>query len=211
MPRRGAYVTLDGPDGVGKSLQAQRLAQTTESYLTREPGGHINQIRGILLDPLIELTPEAEVLLFSADRNITLRRVIEPTLATGRSVVSDRSYVSTLAYQCYGRGLSLEFAKEATSLALGDKRADKIVILDAPYEVSIARLEKAGKVAAHDRFEMEGKHFHERVRNGFLELVRDIGERALLIDASGTEDEVMFQLFENCLHLLKDGVLEETA
>jgi dTMP kinase len=82
MLKRGAYVTLDGPDGVGKSNQAMRLAEETGSWLTREPGGHIAQIRDILLNPHIELTPEAEVLLFSADRHITLQRTILPSLGT---------------------------------------------------------------------------------------------------------------------------------
>lgn len=207
---RGAYVTLDGPDGVGKSNQAARLADVTGSQLTREPGGAISQIRTLLLDPSIELTPEAEVLLFSADRNISHQRIITPNLKAGRSVVSDRSCLSTLAYQCYGRALDLAYARAATDLAIGNVCADIAVILDAPYEVTQARVRDRNRgrdtAPQDDRFEAEDKKFKNRVRNGFLELARDLGGRAVLIDASGTKQETFDQIMQACGKLLVDGV-----
>ena len=210
MLRRGAYVTLDGPDGVGKSNQAARLADVTGSQLTREPGGYIEHIRRILLDPEIELTPEAEILLFSADRNISLKRTVMPNLVDGKSVVSDRSYLSTLAYQCYGRGLNIVDAQALTDFAVGDIRADKVLILDAPFEITQARVKERnkgnGSMPHNDRFEAEDRKFKNRVRNGFLELARDLGEKAILIDASGTKQETFNQIMQACGKLLVDGV-----
>ena len=198
MNRRGKLITIDGCDGAGKSTQAMRVAHQTNALLTREPGATQTgaEIRRIILQSNNEdLTPEARMLLFSADRNITRTRVIEPALATGSWVVSNRSYLSSVAYQGFGEGLSRDYIIKATNLALGSvtlRNADLAVILDIPYEVAQERLSQRGSPL--DNFERQGQGFHDRVRNGFRILADNLGSRALFIDASGTKDEVFEQI-----------------
>ena len=114
--------------------------------------------------------------------------------------------MSTLAYQCFGRGLDLGYAKAATNLALGDMRADKMIILDAPFEVTEARLSGRSRLTQGDRFEAEDEAFKTRVRNGFLEMAKDMGDRVVVIDATGTPDETAQQVFQTCGRLLIEGI-----
>lgn len=208
--RRGAYISFDGGEGTGKSTQV-RLFQGRHGDKVvgvREPGQSMagQRLRALLLDANIELTDMAELLLFNADRNLTYQQFIRPLTLKGRSVISDRSYLSTLAYQHYGRGLPRQQVDTASELALGGNRPDMHVIFDAPYEQAFARMAGEGKVTANDRFESEQREFHVKVRNGFWEIARDLGERAVLLDASGTIEETYQQLDETLGSLIEEGV-----
>ena len=206
--RRGAYVTFDGGEGVGKSTQVRRFGERLGIKVVREPGetpfGH--EVRRILLNPDLEATTESELFLFSADRHNTLQTVTLPHLRDGKSVLSDRSYLSTMAYQCYGGGLSLDYARQVTKLAIGTQLPDKQVIFDIDPAVAYERMHAAGKDTAGDRFESRDRAFHEKVRKGFLELAHELGSRALVIDASGTPDELHAELSTHLDTLLIEGV-----
>lgn len=206
--KMGAYVTIDGVDGTGKTTQAKLLAERTASLLIREPGATNagGRLRAIALDSSFELTPTSELLIFSADRNLTFETITKPSVLNGTSVVSDRSYLSTVAYQGYGRQLPLDKIWTATELALDQHRPDMHILLDIGYESAQERISHRDEDPVHDRFENEQRDFFERTRRGFHEMAKELGNRAILIDSSGTIEEVQEQIYANVGNLLEEGV-----
>lgn len=186
MSRRGVFVAFEGIDGSGKSTQAARVASARRAVLTREPGGTPlgATLRDWLMDPAVALTPNSEALLMLADRAHHVATVIEPALAAGTSVVTDRFAGSTLAYQGYGRGLDLDTLEAATSVAVGSCWPDLTIVLDVP--VAVARERRA---ASGDRFESSGDAFLGRVRDGFRALAAS-QPRWVLIDGAADERAV---------------------
>ena len=132
------------------------------------------------------MTPVTEALLMLSDRSHHVRSVIEPTLAGGRSVVSDRYFASTLAYQGYGRGVDLARLEAATELAIGGCVPDLTVLIDTPLDVANER--RAPDV--RDRFESADLEFHQRVREGYLAIAAKWESRWCVIDGSRSEDDV---------------------
>src|SRR5258708_150197 len=168
-----AFVTLEGMEGCGKSTQAQRLAARLgpDAGVTKEPGGTGigTAIRQILLDLGSHgLVPQAESLLYFADRAQHVAQVIRPGLAAGRLVVCDRYVESSLAYQGYGRGLSLDAIRHVAHLATGGLRPDLIILIDLPIEEGLLRV---GRRGGHDRMESQVPEFYERVWAGYHALV----------------------------------------
>jgi len=195
----GLFLTLEGLDGSGKSTQAKLLAAFLEGrglpvVLTREPGGGLPGVRDLLLRG--ELSPEAEYLLFSADRAEHVRRVILPGLEGGAWVVSDRYLDSSLAYQGFGRGLPLpwllEVAKEAT-LGLAPRLT---FLLDLPPEEALRRVKDP------DRLEREGLAFFQRVREGYLFLAQEEPHRFVVLDATESVEAVAQRIQAHLLPLL---------
>lgn len=179
----GRYIALEGAEGCGKSTHASRLAVTLGAVLTRETGGTAigHQIRAILHDTSISnLSHRAEALLAAADRAQHIDEVVAPALAAGKHVVSDRSVYSTLAYQGYGRGLSIVDVRRVNEWAVDAHWPDLVLLIDAPTEI----LERRMRGRQLDRFEREGERFHERVRDGFRQMAIDEPERWVVIDGS---------------------------
>ena len=139
----GHLIAFEGGEACGKSTQAARLATRLHAVLTGEPGGTAvgQRIRDIVLDPdVTALDARAEALLMLADRAQHVAEVIEPALAAGRHVVTDRYVGSTLAYQGRGRGLDLDVLAQSSSWAAGGVEADLVVLLDVPVPVARSRL-----------------------------------------------------------------------
>lgn len=191
---RGRLITFEGPEGGGKSTQAAMLIARLEErgieiIYTREPGGTKlgEAIRGILQydaageDPC----PESEVLLFEASRAQLVRKVIQPALARGAWVVCDRFFDSTTAYQGFGRGFSVDLIETINRFAIGDTMPDMTILLDVNISLGMQRCAKrqAGKKIKYDRIESEALEFHEKVRQGYLELARRHPERFRKVDA----------------------------
>jgi dTMP kinase len=181
---RGLFVAFEGGEASGKSTQASRLAARLDAVLTREPGGTPvgEQIRNLLLDPSGVVDARAEALLMAAARAQHVAEVIEPALASGRHVVTDRFTGSSLAYQGFGRGLALEEVRALSAFATAGLEPDLYVLLDVEPSVAAARRSRE-----HDRMEAAGDEFHRRVRDGFLALVDD---RWLVVDGALPADEV---------------------
>jgi dTMP kinase len=192
--KRGLFLSFEGGEGSGKSLQARRLAgalteRGREVVLTREPGGTAagERIRDILLHAReIPLTPEAQVLLFSSARAQLVREVIRPALDEGKIVIADRFFDSTTVYQGHGHGVSLQAIREVTALAVGTLVPDRTFLLDVPVEVGLARSGWRAE-ARWDRFEADATDFHVRVREAYLRLAAAEPRRFVLVSADRDE------------------------
>ena len=170
MPARGRLIALEGIDGCGKSTQARALAEALGARLTFEPGATPvgARLRELLLAPDgAPPSPRAEALLMAADRAEHVARVLEPALAAGEWVVSDRYAGSTIAYQGYGQGLDPAALDELVRWATGGLAADLSILVDVSVDVAAARLAAQGRRGA-DRMERLGPDFAARVREGFL-------------------------------------------
>jgi dTMP kinase len=182
-------MTLEGPEGAGKSTNrdylAERLrAEGVEVVLTREPGGTplAERIREVLLAPGDEpMNADTELLLVFAARAQHLAEVIRPALARGAVVICDRFTDSTYAYQGGGRGLCLQRIAALEAFVQGDLRPDLTLLFDLPVEVGMARASARGRL---DRFELEGQAFFDAVRTAFLERARAEPARYYLLDAA---------------------------
>lgn len=199
-PARGLFITLEGPEGSGKTTQATLLHEwlLAEGYAvlrTREPGGtRIGEhVRAVLHDPAhTEMAAQAEILLYSAARAQLVAEVIRPALAQGRLVLCDRYFDSTYAYQGYGRGLSLDALREITRFATGGLTPDVTLYLDLAPEVGLQRRVQGG--GEINRLDRETLAFHQRVRAGYLELARQEPARWVQVDAGGAVAEVQAAL-----------------
>jgi dTMP kinase len=187
----GLFIALEGGDGAGKSSQAALLSDWLESLgrtvlLTHEPGGtEIGQaIRQVLLHGE-HVTPRAEALLFAADRGHHVETVIRPALARGVVVVTDRYMDSSIAYQGTGRDLAPDDVERLSRWATRELLPDLTVVLDVTPGVGRAR---RGEV--HDRLESEPDTFHAAVRQGFLDLAARDPQRYLVVDATGSAEQI---------------------
>jgi dTMP kinase len=186
---RGFYIALEGAEGTGKSTHAARLATHLGALLTRETGGTDigARIRAILHDTsLTHLSHRAEALLIAADRAQHIDEIVAPALSAGRTVVSDRSVYSTLAYQGYGRGLNIDEIRQINEWALDSWWPDLVVLIDTPAEL----LERRMRGRQLDRFEREDDGFHARVRDGFRAMAAAEPARWAVIDGAAGMEEV---------------------
>lgn len=206
MTGRGVFITLEGPEGSGKSTQVRLLATALSNQghrvvVTAEPGGDpvAEEIRNIVLHSKSSIVPEAELLLYLAARAQHVRHIILPALERGDIVISDRYADSSFAYQGYARGIDLDVLRELNHFATGGLTPDLTILLDVPVEFGLERQNDK------NRFEAESVEFHNKVRSGFLELAKHEPERWVVVDAVGTIEEiaervreiVMARLFQN--------------
>lgn len=210
----GLFVTLEGPEGAGKSTQGRLLVEDLrragrEVLHVREPGGTPigEQIRALLLDPRhAEMAARTEMLLFAAARAQLVAEVIRPALDRGMLVVCDRFVDASLAYQGVGRGLGVDVVRAVNAAATGGLSPDLTLLLDVDPAAGLARAREASSGDAlriprsvardearwegGDRIEREVLAFHERVREGFLSLARNEPERIRVINARGSPSDV---------------------
>jgi dTMP kinase len=196
MKTRGIFITFEGIDGCGKTSQLELLAahfaaREIPCLATREPGGTALglRLREALLDPAhAPVEPEAELLLYAADRAQHVRQLIRPALAAGRVVLSDRYADATEAYQGYGRGFDLELVRSLNELATGHLAPDLTLLFDLEVEAGLERVGRRSKhpSAAPDRLDREPLDFHERVRRGYHEIAARDPARFRLIPAHGS-------------------------
>jgi dTMP kinase len=194
MPR-GQFIAIEGIEGVGKSTQFERLASAIEGaghplVRTREPGGTpvAERIREVVLGHAEEpIPPMAELLLMFAARAVHLENLIRPALDAGRWVLTDRFIDASRAYQGGGRGISMAIIDDLAGQVLSGLEPDLVVLLDAPVETAMARIDSRG---SHDRMDSERADFYRRVREKYLELAARSPERFVIVDASGDIGQV---------------------
>jgi dTMP kinase len=205
-PRQGRLITLEGPEGAGKTVLGQRLTTELERrghsvVLTREPGGTRlgEQLRLLLLEDAGRIDPRADAFLFNAARAQLVAEVLRPALAAGQVVVCARFADSTLAYQGYGEGLPIGELHRLAEVATSGLVPDRTILLDLDPELGLRR--KAGD--EQTRFEASfDLDFHRRVRAGFLDLAAQDPERFRVVDASRDVDAVFAEVLEATLEAL---------
>ncbi|WP_298188204.1 dTMP kinase [uncultured Pseudomonas sp.] len=195
----GLFITLEGPEGAGKSTNRDYLAehlreQGVDVLLTREPGGTplAERVRELLLAPSDEsMAADTELLLVFAARAQHLAQVIRPALARGCVVLCDRFTDATYAYQGGGRGLSEARIALLEEFVQGTLRPDLTLVFDLPIEVGLARAAARGRL---DRFEQEGRQFFDAVRHTYLRRAAEQPERYRIIDAAQSLSDVQLAL-----------------
>ena len=191
----GLFITLEGPEGAGKSTNREYLAERLREHgidvlLTREPGGTplAEQVRELLLAPSSEtMAADTELLLVFAARAQHLDQVIRPALARGCVVLCDRFTDATYAYQGGGRGLSEARIAVLEEFVQGALRPDLTLVFDLPVEVGLARAAARGRL---DRFEQEGRQFFDAVRHTYLRRAAEQPQRYRILDAAQSLSEV---------------------
>lgn len=210
---RGLFISFEGIDGSGKSVQAERLYRNLQARhravrLIREPGGTeiSERIRSILLDSRHRgMGVETELFLYEAARAQLVAEIIRPELNRGHAVITDRYADSTVAYQAYGRNLSRELVDGLNRVACAGVFPDRTYFLDIPIDESRRRMESVKKT---DRMETETREFYERVRQGYVEIARAEPERILLLDGTMSIETLERDILQNAMALL-DSVESE--
>jgi dTMP kinase len=203
-PRNGRFVTLEGPEGAGKTVIARRLVAALEErgasvLLTREPGGTRlgERLRAVLLaNDGSPISARADALLFNAARAQLVGEVIGPALDAGQVVICARFADSTLAYQGYGAGVSLADLRALADIATGGLVPDLTVLLDVAPEVGLRRKAEADRTRFEATFDLA---FHRRVRAGFLELAAAEPDRFVVVDSARQIDAVFADVLEAVL------------
>jgi dTMP kinase len=204
----GLFITFEGGEGCGKSIQSRLLLKKLEQQnipvvLTHEPGGTTlgNELRKALKKRRGSfVSPQAELFLFVASRAQLVAELIRPALEEGKVVICDRFTYSTLVYQGYGRGLDLTTMEMVNNMATGNLKPDLIILLDISPEQGLAR-----KRGLKDRFELEDLSFHRRVREGYLKMAAAEPERWLVIDASLPKRKIAEIIWDRVSRLLPNS------
>ena len=203
------FITLEGCEGVGKSRQIRLLEEYLKNnkikyYLTREPGGTpiSEQIRSVILDGKnVSMTDECEALLYASARVQLLKENVKPRLDKGELVLCDRYIDSSFAYQGFARGLGLDFVQKINDYAIKNFMPDYTIFLNLP---PIEAFKRKGGVDKDDRLEQSGMEFHEKVYQGYLNILKDNPERVIAIDCSGSKMQTHEKIIAE---LKKRGVL----
>ncbi len=200
------FITLEGIEGSGKTTQIKNIVEFLENkghdcVITREPGGTKigKKIRSILLDPENrDMEPACELLLYCSDRVQHIKELINPALSEGKTVICDRFFDATLVYQGYARGLDMDLITGLHEMTVAGLKPDITILLDLLPEIGLSRaweqIDNGSRNEGETRFEKETLSFHEKIRNGYLELARLEPKRFHVIDASKSEKQVKQQI-----------------
>lgn len=197
----GIFITMEGPDGSGKTTQIELLKKYLESrgydiVIAREPGGTAigEVIREVILNPEHkEMSHMTELLLYAAARAQLVNQVIKPALLEGKAVICDRFVESSAVYQGIGRGLGVDTVYEVNNFALGDVKPKLTIFMDLDAEQGIKRKKKQAEL---DRMELEDLSFHKRVVEGYRKLATLYPERIVPIDATLSIEEIHTRIVE---------------
>jgi dTMP kinase len=195
----GLFVTLEGPDGAGKSTQLELLksyAVGRDWVFTRNPGGTAfgQKLRSILLDDrTVELSELSELFLYMSDRAQHVTEIVKPALAKNKVVICDRFIDSTVAYQGNGRGLNINLIKQLNEVAIAGQKPDLTFLFDVDPAVGL------GRAKDHNKMEEAGIVLQSKVRDGFLQLAAEEPERFIVIDAVKNNIQEVHQIVVSSL------------
>ncbi len=206
---KGLFITFEGVDGGGKSTQLRLVAQALREQgydviETREPGGTIlaEKVRELVLDPALPMTATTQTLMYLAARSEHVDKLICPALAAGKIVLCDRFSDSTFVYQGLAQGKTLADIKELhklNSYACAGVAPDLTLLFDGEPKVLLKRRTARG---VSDRYELEGLEFQEKLRAGFLQIAKVEPARVRIVDAEGTQEEVLAAVLKQVQSLL---------
>lgn len=201
------FIVFEGGEGSGKSYQAKSLfkrlsRENIPVILVHEPGGTPLGKRLRILLKKEKMMPQTELLLFASARSQLVSEVISPALKQGITVIADRYAPSTLAYQGYGRGLDPHIINKINELVTQGIEPDLIVLLDIPAEEGLLRKKSSKK----DRFEAEELSFHQKVREGYLELAKSEPQKWLVIDGRLPKKEIAEMVWERVSQMMRGKV-----
>jgi len=207
--KKGLFITLEGPDGSGKSTQSILLAQYLKRkdykvVRTREPGGTsiAEALRRIILNPKSRISKVTEVLLYEAGRAQHTSELILPALREGKTVICERYTDATLAYQGYGRKMDIRMVKELNRIGSSGLKPDLTILLDLDVKEGLERVRKTSG-RKMDRMERESIEFHERVRKGYLKIASREPGRVKLIKVKGTPKKTHLEVVKVIEKLVK--------
>jgi dTMP kinase len=212
------FISFEGIEGSGKTSHIRSTAEFLRNkghdcVITREPGGTRigEKIRAILLDPLSKgMDPLTELLLYTADRAQHVSECVLPLLAAGKTVLCDRYFDATIAYQGYARGIDIGLLEKIHCLLFENLKPDLTILLDLPVEMGLARawkqIDKGTRNYEETRFEEETLTFHKKVCFGYLEIARLEPERFCIIDASEKEQEVQEEIIKTLSDAMKGRI-----
>lgn len=206
---RGIFITIEGPDGSGKTTALQQVVPRLQQEMnrkvvaTREPGGSpiAEKIRSLILDPShTDMDSRTEALLYAASRRQHLVEKVLPVLESGDVIFCDRFVDSSIAYQGYARGIGEEGIREINQFATEGLEPDVTLYIDVPAEVGIQRIHANLDEREYNRLDQEKLAFHEKVRAGYLQLAKANPERIVVVDGTMNREEVA----EACYHIIKN-------
>ena len=206
---RGIFITIEGPDGSGKTTALQQVVPRLQQEMnrkvvaTREPGGSpiAEKIRSLILDPShTDMDSRTEALLYAASRRQHLIEKVLPVLESGDVIFCDRFVDSSIAYQGYARGIGEEGIREINQFATEGLEPDVTLYIDVPAEVGIQRIHANLDEREYNRLDQEKLDFHEKVRAGYQQLAKANPERIVVVDGTMNREEVA----EACYHIIKN-------
>ncbi|MDB6354431.1 dTMP kinase [Trichococcus sp. K1Tr] len=206
---RGIFITIEGPDGSGKTTALQQVVPRLQQEMnrkvvaTREPGGSpiAEKIRSLILDPShTDMDSRTEALLYAASRRQHLIEKVLPVLESGDVIFCDRFVDSSIAYQGYARGIGEEGIREINQFATEGLEPDVTLYIDVPAEVGIQRIHANLDEREYNRLDQEKLDFHEKVRAGYLQLAKANPERIVVVDGTMSREAVA----EACYHIIKN-------
>ncbi|MBP6247875.1 MAG: dTMP kinase [Trichococcus sp.] len=206
---RGIFITIEGPDGSGKTTALQQVVPRLQQEMnrkvvaTREPGGSpiAEKIRSLILDPShTDMDSRTEALLYAASRRQHLVEKVLPVLESGDVIFCDRFVDSSIAYQGYARGIGEEGIREINQFATEGIEPDVTLYIDVPAEVGIQRIHANLDEREYNRLDQEKLDFHEKVRAGYQHLAQANPERIVVVDGTMSRESVA----EACYHIIKN-------
>ena len=206
---RGIFITIEGPDGSGKTTALQQVVPRLQQEMnrkvvaTREPGGSpiAEKIRSLILDPShTDMDSRTEALLYAASRRQHLVEKVLPVLESGDVIFCDRFVDSSIAYQGYARGIGEEGIREINQFATEGIEPDVTLYIDVPAEVGIQRIHANLDEREYNRLDQEKLAFHEKVRAGYQHLAQANPERIVVVDGTMSRESVA----EACYHIIKN-------
>ena len=206
---RGIFITIEGPDGSGKTTALQQVVPSLQQEMnrkvvaTREPGGSpiAEKIRSLILDPShTDMDSRTEALLYAASRRQHLIEKVLPVLESGDVIFCDRFVDSSIAYQGYARGIGEEGIREINQFATEGLEPDVTLYIDVPAEVGIQRIHANLDEREYNRLDQEKLDFHEKVRAGYQQLAKANPERIVVVDGTMSREEVA----ESCYQIIKN-------